>query len=256
MVIRFNGKSQAIKLDTEYITFYHKSYNFSLDCGNQQPTIEEEESEMEENAPVTPKKAETNPTAEKGEPALSEGAAELKDFFAPVTPKSVLDDSTKKTPLPPLEGDEQALLDMVEKLDETPALSYEERLKAQGITMNEALVIVDALMVGGVYTKEYAVTKKHVVKFKTRDMEDQGRFIKDLESDSPMYTATTTAMLSRHNLTASLVSFRGSEFKNYEEALAFVVKLPEPIFRILIDKLRKFDMLVFTVMDEGALENF
>ncbi len=132
----------------------------------------------------------------------------------------------------------------------------QERLKAQGITMNEALVIVDALMVGGVYTKEYAVTKKHVVKFKTRDMEDQGRFIKDLESDSPMYTATTNAMLSRHNLTASLVSFRGSEFKNYEEALAFVVKLPEPIFRILIDKLRKFDMLVFTVMDEGALENF
>ena len=171
---------------------------------------------MEETTATTPEKAETTPTAAKDKPVLSEGAAELKDFFSPVTPKSVVGESAKKAPLPPLEGDEQALLDMVEKLDVAPVLTYEERLRAQGITTKEALIIVDTLMDAGVYMKEYAVTKKHTVKFKTRDMEDQGKFIKDLEGDSPMYTATTNAMLSRHNLSASLVSFKGSEFTDYE----------------------------------------
>lgn len=185
----------------------------------------------------------------------SEGEAALKSFFEPVTPTGALTESPGLPPLP--EGsDEAALTQMVEEMDEVPALTYEERLKAQGITMEEALVIVDALMSKGVYKRKYAVTKKHEVEFKTRSMEDQGQFVKDLESDSPMYAATTNAMLSRHNLSASLVAFKGTKFEDYEHALAFAVKLPEPVFRILIEKLRKFDILVMTVMDEGALENF
>jgi len=196
--------------------------------------------------------------AEKTEKAKStEAESALKDFFTPVTPAEALSTDASKPSLPPLaDGDEEALTKMVDELDAVPALTYEERIKAQGISMEEALVIVDALMTNGVYEKEYFVTKKHAVKFKTRSMEDQGKFVKDLESDSPMYAATTNAMLSRHNFAASLVSFKDTVFEGYEHALKFAVGLPEPVFRILIEKLRKFDILVFTVMDEGALENF
>ena len=193
---------------------------------------------------------------EKAEQAIpSEGAAALKSFFAPATPAETLSESPGLPALP--EGsDEAALTQMVEEMDAVPALTYEERLKAQGITTEEALVIVDTLMSKGVYKKKYPVTKKHMVEFKTRPMEDQGRYVKDLEDDRPMYAATSNALISRHNLSASLVSFKDTEFKDYAHALAFVVKLPEQVFRILIEKLRKFDILIMTVMDEGALENF
>lgn len=190
---------------------------------------------------------------EKADP--SEGEEALKSFFTPVTPAETLTESPGLPALP--EGsDEAALTQMVEEMDAVPALTYEERLKAQGITMEEALVIVDALMSKGVYKRKYSVTKKHMVEFKTRSMEDQSRYVKDLEDDRPMYAATSNAMISRHNLSASLVAFKGTEFEDYEHAFKFVVRLPEQVFRILIEKLRKFDILIMTVMDEGALENF
>lgn len=207
---------------------------------------------MVENAAETGKVEETK---KAGTP--SEGETALSDFFTPVSEGAALSPTgAPGTAAPPTPTDEEALTEMIEEMDAVPAMSYEERLKAQGISMEEALVIVDALMSEGVYKRKYAVTSKHMVEFKTRSMGDQGRYTKDLEDDRPMYAATSNALLSRHNLAASLVAFKGDEYKDYEHALSFVVKLPEQVFRILIEKLRKFDILVMTVMDEGALENF
>lgn len=199
---------------------------------------------------------ETEKIKKTEEVATTEGSAALKEFFTPVAPAGALSTDASGTKAPAVTGDEAALMEMVEEMDAVPALTYEERLKAQGISMEEALVIVDALMSKGVYRRKYTVTKKHMVEFKTRSMEDQGQYVKDLEGERPMYAATSNALISRHNLSASLVAFKDTEFKDYEHALAFVVKLPEPVFRILIEKLRKFDILIMTVMDEGALENF
>ena len=220
-----------------------------------------EQTPAEDTRTEKPSKPEKIDTPEKTDTPKkkTEATEALDDFFSPVTPP-VTPAPGRAATSAPITEDEKALTEMVDEMDAIPALTYEDRIKVQGITLEEARVIVDALMTEGVYQKKYSVTRKHTVVFKTRDMGDQGKFTQDLEADRPMYAATSNALLTRHNLAASLVSFgtndAGTNFPGYEKALEFALKLPEQVFRILVEKLRKFDILVMTVMDEGALENF
>ena len=134
-------------------------------------------------------------------------------------------------------------------------------MKKIGVTVDDAAKIVDELMFKGGYTKTYKLTAKTNVTFRTRGVQNHDTLQDKIEEVRPAYMGTISLMMSKMNLAASLASLGNRSFKlnkedEPEEALKFVKRMPYPIFNLLLQKLTKFDELVMTVMDEGAIENF
>lgn len=156
---------------------------------------------------------------------------------------------------------EQALQDAVDMLDKLPEKTWEQRLKDVGIDKVEARTIIDAILSVGYYEKAYQLTAKTQVVFRTRRFDHQERVQRAIERDSPQYMGTVSLIMTKYNLAASLSQMGKNKFEldedeKYTKSFAFISKLPFMLFNILIQKLSKFDQLVMTVMDEGALENF
>lgn len=157
---------------------------------------------------------------------------------------------------------EEALTRALDIVGQTPEKTWEQRLKEQGIDKEEAFKIIDAMLSKGFYERTYPLTKKTSVTFRTRSFEHQEIVQRAIENDTPQYMGTVSLLMSKYNLAASLVRMgkttfeRGEDGGDYTQAFKFLSKLPYMVFNALIQKLAKFDRLVLTVMDEGALENF
>jgi len=176
---------------------------------------------------------------------------------APKTPKS---ESALKSDSP--EGMDAALQSALDFVEQAPEKTWEQQLKEQKITKEEAFKIIDVMLTKGFYERTYPLTSKTQIVFRTRSFEHQEVVQRAIENDAPQYMGTVSLLMSKYNLAASLIRMgkttfeRGEDGKDYTQAFKFLSKLPYMVFNALIQKLAKFDRLVLTVMDEGALENF
>jgi hypothetical protein len=168
-------------------------------------------------------------------------------------------EATEKKEPANAEDREAQLREALRLLEETPELTYEERLKQNGIDREEAMRIVADMFEHGFHEKTYNVVGTHVtVTFRTRLQEDQDRVLARIESDAPQYPTTLNNLVAKHNLAASVMEFMGKSHreKTVQERYDFISRLPDVVVRTLSKKLQKFDELIMDVMDEGAIANF
>ena len=156
---------------------------------------------------------------------------------------------------------ESALQSALDALDSLPEKTWEQRLKDVECTKEKATQIIDAILTKGFYEETYKLTSKVSVTFKTRSFDHQEKVQQIIERDSPQFMGTVSLIMTKYNLAASLSNLGKTQFEvnedgGYPKAFAFISKLPYMLYNVLIQKLSKFDRLVLSVMDEGALENF
>jgi hypothetical protein len=139
-----------------------------------------------------------------------------------------------------------------------PQVTYEERLKKHGITMEEALHIVSSIFDKNYYEKEYKLTKERSVVFKTRTTSDQERVLQEIESRNLQYSASIAQLVSTYNLAVSLVKIKQVDLTNstFAEKLKIVQGFSGALLYVLSKKLNQFDNMVTDVIDDGAVENF
>jgi hypothetical protein len=198
--------------------------------------------------------------------------ARIGDFSRPPV------DPPKKPVVPPsptkdaLEAAESQLDEDTAK-DEAalkPMVSFEEKLKAAGLTREKAAQIVDAVLLKGHYAEDVKITSTVKVRFRTRNARDTRRAQELLEAQRFTIDSHYTEMWGRILLAASLESFGKDVFahpnprkdkyedieKAFQERLAYVDALPDPALRVLLGKLWKFDNHVSIALEEGTIENF
>lgn len=187
----------------------------------------------------------------------------IGDFSTPVAPQSPTKDALEKA---------ESRLDAEARRDEAtlkPMQSYQERLAAVKVSREEAAEIVDSVLLKGHYSKDYAITQTIKARFRTRGARDTRRAQDMLENMRLTISAHYNEMLSRFLLAASLERFgddklehapRGANNDEHERAfmarLNYVESLSDPALRVLFDKLRIFDVMISTVLEEGTIENF
>ncbi len=182
-------------------------------------------------------------------------------------------------PKGPASPTKEALDAAEERLDEAatkdeaalkPLASYEERLKQAGIDKAKAAEIVDAVLMKGFYAEDIKITSRIKARLRTRNARDTRRAQEILEAQRFTIDSHYNETLTRLLLAASLERFGDDTFKHpnprksseseiekaFQERVAFVDGLPDPALRILFQKLFKFDQVVSTALEEGAIENF
>jgi hypothetical protein len=150
-----------------------------------------------------------------------------------------------------------------------PKISYEELLKANGITKEEAAKIVDDVLFKGVYTEEVPVSKRVKAAFRTRNARDTIRTMQYLEVAKPIYENHFNEIVATYTLAASLERLGRDAFdfpkkdaptdkieEAFQNRVSYVSGLPDPVLRLLYLKLGKFDEKIRVVLSEGAIENF
>jgi hypothetical protein len=194
--------------------------------------------------------------------------ARIGDFSRPVVDPPKAGTSPTKDAL---DHAEQKLEEAVQQDEATlkPMVSYEERLKEIGVTKVKAAEIIDAVLLKGYYAEDVAITKSIKARFRTRNSRDTKRAQEQIEAQRLTYEVHYSELLARLLLAASLERFaddvfthlpRGSKHDAIEKAffdrLSYVENLSDPAMRLLITKLTKFDRMISTVLEEGAIENF
>lgn len=198
----------------------------------------------------------------------------IGDFDRPVVPQK-----KKPMPAPAATGDTAAALDASAAQLEAaaqeaekelgPLERYEKALKTLNITREEAASIVDDILTKGYWSKEFQITPRHKVTFRSRLYSDTQRFHDYIEVVQPKNPSYYNEILFQYSLAASLERYGGKVFEHpkrdateeqadesFKRRLDYVSKLGDPALRLLYAKLAKFDEIVRTVMEEGAAENF
>lgn len=207
--------------------------------------------------------------------------ANIGDFSRPIAPKPAQGAGTSKTAseLMASGATREALVSAETRLDEEasrdeaalkPMSSYEDKLKAAGLTKAEASEIVDAVLFKGFWAKDVKITSRVSARFRTRNARDSRRAAEMLEAQRWTLDSHYTEAMSRLILAASLEQFGSDKLlhvdprkakpedveKAFVERLAFVEGLADPALRLLLGKLWKFDNLVTVALEEGTVENF
>jgi hypothetical protein len=150
------------------------------------------------------------------------------------------------------------------------AKSYEEILKEADISVEEAQVIVDDILMKGYYEETYKVTNRISVTLRTRSHADFIRYHLALEANNPKFMDEMQEIALRFFLAGSLVRLGDTVFNHpdrdkatddqlhdaFDKRLRWIEKQPERVIALLADKLNKFDKKVAVVMSEGVVENF
>jgi hypothetical protein len=179
---------------------------------------------------------------------------------APPTPAKTVVDAVEKT----IEKD---LVETGEVVDR--ALTYEEILKEEGITLEEANKIKHAVIINGFYSETTELMPGVTVTFRTRTYDDLRRFHQEIEAYQPKFLTERDEIAMRYFLAASLESFKGTTFtfpspiREPEKAKAafdqrheFILELSEVLVQKLCEILHKFDKKTRIVWSEGAVESF
>ncbi len=150
-----------------------------------------------------------------------------------------------------------------------PLATYEEQLKAVGVTKEKAAEIVDAVLMQGFYSEPFSLTSRIKGRLRSREYRDTLRTQRQLEIEVPKHQTTYNEINYRYQLAASLEQYASTSFKfpdrntsteeaekMFETRLRFIEGLPEATTQLLFSKLEKFNRKVFIVCQEGAIENF
>jgi len=203
--------------------------------------------------------------APKAPPSIGEKV--VADFLAGSPAKaSLAGEIPAVTPTPevpqaetePLVKREAELEAQLKKAEKAPEMTYEQKVKEHGLTLPEAMDIVNAMFDNNYYEREYKLTSRYSVLFRTRVTTDQDRILRQIEELNLQYPASIAQLLAKYNLAASIQKYKQLDFsdKAFDVRLKFVLSLPETILRLLAQKLAEFDQLVMDVLDDGAIENF
>lgn len=194
----------------------------------------------------------------------------IGDFSA--EPQSSAAEGVSKTPIGGMQdGIEQALQDSVQADEEVVnlAVSFEDRLKEEGIPLKVASAIVDSLFTEGHYEETVTLSKAVTVTFRTRKLEDYDRYVRALESANLKYRTSQEALKAEYFLTASIRAYRGellyypgdkaspAEIEDaFTKRLNWLNTQNELVVNLLTNKLNQFDRKIQIVMSEGVVENF
>lgn len=153
---------------------------------------------------------------------------------------------------------EEELHKAIREIEESPELTYEQKLAKCDIDKARALHILDNMFVQGYHEETYKITGNVLVTFRTRKTMDQDRLLNRIEAENPQFPATVSNLVSQYNLAASIQHYMDKDFSDagFKERFHFVSDLPDTILRLLCIKLAKFDSMILCVLDEGAIENF
>lgn len=175
-----------------------------------------------------------------------------------LTENDVTPQAEQQQPPRNAEQEDKRLANLIQRAEDAPELTYEERLEAHSLTMEQAMTIVSGVFDNGYYEKVYPVVGTATVTLRTRKTEDQDRLLQRIEADNPQFPASVSQLVSKYNLAASMVDYRGVNLENEDFKTRYkrVCEFPENIFRVLCTKLARFDDMVMDVMDEGAIANF
>lgn len=198
---------------------------------------------------------------------MSIGEKAVADFLTGAPAKAALADEVPVvTPAPEASPAEAGLLAkretdleaQLKRAEKAPEVTYEQKVKEHGLTLSEAMDIVNAMFDNNYYEREYRLTKRYSVIFRTRATTDQDRVLKRIEEENLQYPISVAQLLAKYNLAASLQKYKQLDFskKTFDERLKFVLSLPEAVLRLLAKKLSEFDQLIMDVLDDGAIENF
>jgi hypothetical protein len=174
------------------------------------------------------------------------------------TKSNGLDETEKEPGQPSLE---QELKDKV--------LSYDERLKLLDISTEDAMQIIDDMVVKFKYTEVQQLSARVSVVFSTRSTRFNNYLAKQLDVDAPKRMGRMNQLMSELQLACSLDKYglkvlpvlnEKDEYAQWvqvlEERVEFVRSLASPVFISLCQKLMKFDLKLTTVFSEGYEENF
>lgn len=201
-------------------------------------------------------------------PNKSDDDVRIGDFSKPVMPPPAKKESPSDKRL---EAAEAAIDKEAEEVQQalTPLEAYEKRLKEIDVSRADAASMVDTLLEQGYWAEDVAITSRIKVRFRTRQYRDVERLRNYLEVLRPTDPNYYNDVLYKYQLAASLESYKGTSFKHasrkdtkeqaetaFSVRLDFVDNLSDPMFRLLSEKLRKFDEKVRVVFEEGAIENF
>lgn len=190
----------------------------------------------------------------------SDGPTMAPQAKTPPTPAKTVVDAVEKT----IEKDLAETGAVVDR-----ALTYEEILKEEGITLDEANKIKHAVLIDGYYSETTQLTPSVSVTFRTRVYADIMRFHQEIEAYQPKFFSERNEIAMRYFLAASLEAFKGETFtfpsptRAPEDAKAafdkrhqFVLELPEVVIERLCEILQKFDKKTRIIWSEGAVESF
>ncbi len=199
----------------------------------------------------------------------------IGDFSRPVVapPKNKTTPQTGESPTEEALKSVENQLDAEASKDEAalrPMASFEEKLKAAGLTREKAAEIVDAVLLKGFYSEPIKITSTVSARLRTRNARDVRRIQEMLEASRFTIDAHYSEAWGRLLLAASLEAFAKDKFehpdprkasaeqieKAFMERVAYVDGLPDPALRVLLAKLWKFDNRVAVSIEEGSIENF
>jgi hypothetical protein len=145
------------------------------------------------------------------------------------------------------------------------AESYEEGLKSVDLTLSQARMIMEKILVDNYY-EETMYIQSLPVTFRTRSYNDTVRLHQFLTAESPTYQASVQDLIARHNLAASLAKFGDREFRfpddykesaaAFEERMEFVKSRVEFTVTRLMELVYKFDNKLAKVFANGAPQDF
>lgn len=193
-------------------------------------------------------------------PIETPNAATQRASAAPPTPAKTIVDAVEKG----LEKDAADTFEVTEKV-----ITYEDLLKEEGMELEDARKIQDAILIEDLYRETFEITKTVSVTFRTRFYQDIVRYHQTLERYQPKYVSERDEITMRYFLAASLEAFRGQAFSfphpikeqeaadaAFQERHDFVLSLPEPTVQRLSGILHTFDKKVRLALSEGAVEFF
>lgn len=156
----------------------------------------------------------------------------------------------------------QAAEDELDDLDESPAQRYTKLLGDAKISVEDAMNVIDTLVVQLVpYREDVTINRKVSATFITRKIADEEKFQQVLEKLADKPPSARMFAGYWHNLSLSLVRYGEKTFnpETPEGQLATVKwlqSLPTPTFNILLQRQWAFDRKIDTIFSDGWSENF
>jgi hypothetical protein len=170
----------------------------------------------------------------------------------------------------PEELDTQALeaAKLAEGLDSKP-LTYLDKIKAYDLTLEQALQIIDSLVTEGAWEEDIQLSKSVKIRFKTRSAKFNSYLAETIDISDPKKVGKLNHMMALNQVAASLEQYGPAKMPpldddmpkdlweaNLKQRIAFVSKLPSPVFLIMNSKLSIFDQKLLIIFSEGYEKNF
>ena len=184
----------------------------------------------------------------------------------PVPMPEVDDDEAKAVKGPDQEPDKEVKGTPEE---EGRPYTYEERVKTFGLSIDQALKIVDDLALGGAYQEDARLSKSVKVTLVTRTTRFNSFLAREIDMADPKKMGRMNQLMSEWQLAASLERYGDQPMAPLSDEMkddvwakvlqarrAWVLRLPGPIFMALCTLLVKFDAKILTVLSDGYEANF